>query len=191
MKIFARIKDNRIVEYPVYEVHIKNRAHPESLYVECIFDNKPTVPEFHYLTENKRIENGKVYVSYNVLPVSLENLLKRLNPEPKPGQQPITVSIDDLQPEFVNRIIYLIKQGVQNKLEAFAKEKQFDSLESLISYKDSTNPEWAQQAAIAILKRDQTWLAYIKYFDDVTNKVLPVPKTENDIYSKLPDLTWD
>lgn len=190
MKVFARIKDGKIVEYPVYEAHIKNRAHPYSLYVECVFATKPTVPEFHYLAEDKAIQDNKVYVSYRVLPVPLPSLLKQLKPVSQPGQQPALLSINDIKPEFVQRIITLTKDYVQSLLDKFAAEKGFTDMVSLVSYKDSTNPEWSNQATIGIAKRDQTWSALYQYLDDVMNSVKPIPKTEEEIYSNLPELIW-
>lgn len=191
MKIFARIKDGKIVEYPVYELHIRNRKHPENLYVECVFDTKPVVPEFHYLTENKLIENNKVYVSYKVLPVPLEGLLKKLSPTPQPGQQPISLAITDVKPEFVERVIVLAKEHVQSLLDKFAAQKGFDGMSSLVSYKDSTIPEWASQATIGIAKRDATWSGLYTYLNKVNTGVEPLPTTVEDIIQELPALTWE
>lgn len=191
MKVFARIKDGKIVEYPVYEAHIKNRAHPYSLYVECVFATKPTVPEFHYLVEDKAIQDNKVYVSYRVLPVPLPSLLKQLKPVSQPGQQPALLSINDIKPEFVQRIITLTKDYVQSLLDKFAAEKGFTDMVSLVSYKNSTNPEWASQATIGIAKRDATWSGLYTYLNKVNTGVEPLPTAIEDIIQELPALTWE
>jgi hypothetical protein len=191
MKVFARIKDGKITEYPVYEIHIKNRNHPNSLYLECVFDKKPNVPEFHYLTESKSVENNKVYIKYKILPIPLEGLLKKLNIIQHPGKQPVPLLITDVRPELTERIITLTKEHVQSLLDKFAAEKGFDDMSSLVSYKDSTIPEWASQATTGIAKRDATWSGLYVYLNKINTGVEPLPTTIQDIMQELPSLVWE
>lgn len=48
----------------------------------------------------------------------------------------------------------------QAALDAFAKERDYDSINDAVSYIDSNNAEWALEAAHAKTLRDQAWTAF-------------------------------
>ena len=66
----------------------------------------------------------------------------------------------------------LTEAQVQSALDAFAKEKDFDNINDAVSYIDSTNNTWSQEAVHAIAIRDSAWQAF--YANE-----------------PLPTLTWD
>lgn len=66
----------------------------------------------------------------------------------------------------------LTEAQVQSALDAFAKEKDFDNINDAVSYIDSTNNTWSQEAVYAIAIRDSAWQAF--YANE-----------------PLPTLTWD
>lgn len=191
MEIYARVQNNKITEYPVYEQHIKNRGQTNRGYVKCIVANKPIVPRFHYVVEKLELINNVVYVNYELKELTLYQVLRAIHGVTIPGIVKEEVTIANIDKESFDRVIYLVKKEVQNRLDAFAREKQFDDIKSLITYKDSTIPEWASQATIAITKRDQTWSALYTYLDNIINGTVNIPLTEEEIYNVLPSLTWN
>ena len=48
----------------------------------------------------------------------------------------------------------------QAALDAFAKERDFDSINDAVSYIDSANAEWEEEAAHAQTMRDKVWEAF-------------------------------
>jgi hypothetical protein len=190
MKIFALVRNNTIIQYPVYEQHIKNKNHLESNYVECVVSKKPQIPKFYYLIETKEIYNNKVYVNYDLKPLSLEALLYKIKPNVLPGEN-TTTSISDIDSDTIEKIIELTKEYVQSLLDSFAKQKGFDDMRSLVSYKDSIIPEWSAQAALGITKRDTTWFNLYKYLDDIKLNKKPLPSSLTDITENLPSMSWE
>lgn len=190
MKVFARIKNGKIIEYPVYEIHIKNRAHSVDRYTECIFDTKPEIPAFHQVREVLKISENKVYVSYILKAKTLEELLSSLRTRNIPGIPAVEVTIATIAKDFIDQVVVIAKKEVQDRLDAFATTDGFDDMKSLVGYKDSTIPEWSEKATRAILLRDQTWMALYNYLDTVMNGTEPVPKSKNEVFDKLPVLSW-
>lgn len=66
----------------------------------------------------------------------------------------------------------LTEQKVQSALDAFARERDFDGINDAVSYIDSTNNQWSQEAARAVVLRDAAWSAYYNN-------------------TPMPALTWD
>ncbi len=58
---------------------------------------------------------------------------------------------------------------VQNALNVFAKQKQFDSIEEAISFVVSTDPTWKAEAQFAISMRDKVWKTFYE-----TGEVIPM-----------------
>ena len=190
MKTFARLVDNKIAEYPVYEQHILNRAHPFSWYTECIYDEQPEVDEFHYAQEVLKVREGKVYISYEVKAQSLDALLSNLSDDHRPSFEQTPVDITTVPEATVNRIIELTKDHVQGILDTFAATKGYTNIISAASYLGSTNPAFVAEATTAVNLRDQTWLALYTYLEGVLVGTTPVPKRVSDIEAVLPALAW-
>jgi len=201
-EIYARLKDGNVVEYPVFKLHINNRAHPVSWYTRCIFDEKPVKKPFYSYIEKLKVVTdqdtniSKVYVSYIEVPLSLNELLRIANRNTTalmqmPGEEETAVSIADIPQDLLYRILFLADQYIQDKLDEFAATRQYKDVTSLCSYKDSTRPSYASDAARGIVVRDKTWIATEVYMGSVLTGVTPVPKSTADIDAILTDLTWE
>jgi hypothetical protein len=190
-KIYGRIVDGILVEYPVYLLHIQNRANPIEWYTEASFEDMPVVPPYHYAREIVKVKDDKIIVSYECLPIKLDALLADINREVSlPLSKQASVNVADLDQDLVARVIVLIKELAQKALDDFAKSKDFDNILAAISYKDSSEPSFAADAVKAVTVRDQTWVALHSYLQDVTNGTQPVPASESEVLSKLPPLAW-
>lgn len=190
-KAYAKVVDGAIVEYPVFTNHILNRAEPIEWYTEVTYDAKPEVPAYHYAEEVPVVEGTKVKVSYTVKPLNLSSLLRHVNPVDlfMPSSTP-SVSIEEVDPAAIDRIRALATIHVQERLDAFAQAKGYDTLLSCTSYKDSTVIQFSTEASIAIALRDQVWGALYTYFENVLAGTQPVPATIADIEAALPSFTW-
>lgn len=190
--IYARVIDGVIVEYPVYLIHIQNRALPLEWFTEVIYDVKPDVPPFHYAKETPRVENGtEVHIGYEVIALTLSDLLlqasggnRSLDTEATP------IDVNTLDPALIARIQFLAEGLVQDLLDEFAREKGYDSMLSLISYKDSTIPTFASEASTGITMRDTTWVSVNTYLSEVLAGTKPVPRSQQEILDNVPDLIW-
>lgn len=190
-RVFAKVSGNEIVEYPVYENHIVARSEPLDIYTLCVFDVKPNLGPYEYAKEVPELVDGIVKVHYVVESLTLQQILSKLVVgSPVLGMQTTPVNIADLSPEEVSRIIELVTEYVQNKLDAFAQEKQYDNMLSLVSYSVSSNTTFSAEATHGMDLRDQTWGALAIYLNDVQNGIVPVPNKIEEIDTNLPALTW-
>lgn len=80
---------------------------------------------------------------------------------------------------------------VQENLDNFAREKNYDGILSLASYKDSTNPTFAAQAVKGIYLRDTSWATLYSILAQVDAGEMPQPNSYTDIAHLLPVLTWN
>ena len=193
-EIYCRVVDGVVVEYPVYALHIRNRAHPFSMYTKVVFTTKPTLPDFAFYTEKLELVNGIPLVTYGIAYKSLQTILNELHQvdgaPTLPGQEPTPKPIEEVPPATLGRVLELAKELVQARLDAWARTKEYDGILSATTYANSTNPTRATESAKAILNRDITWDAMYDYMDKVTSKQLPVPMKESEIVAQLPELTW-
>lgn len=195
LTIYARVDEGKIVEYPVYLLHITNRAHPIDWYTQVKFETKPEVPEFHSLKEVPTLIGKEVVVKYELVPHTLDSILHRLFfPQPAPGEAPVTepvaVTYATIPPATVERIVTLTKALVQKRLDDFAALKNYDGILSVCSYGGSNNPMFKAEADVALAARDDSWLALYQYIGGVQAGVIPVPKSFQEIETALPVLTW-
>lgn len=195
MKTYARLDESgNIVEYPVYDMHIRNRNHPYEWYTECTLANKPVPPRFYFVKENLEVFTKQlgskverfVTVNYQVLPQELNNILFSISKNA--AGQPSTVS--DLDQATLDKIIELVDNYVESKLDAFAKTRGYTSAERCAGYKDSTIAKFSTEAATVIAIRDQVWVKMPDYLTKVITGVKPLPRTTADIDAELPEFVW-
>lgn len=197
LDLFARVKDGAIVEFPVYRLHIHNRAHPLSWYTPVIESPKPELPPFHYYDQQLTVAVGHVKATYSVKAYTLAELLSQLRPfSPIPGEPlPPVPAIADLDPALVARIYGLASDYLTDKLVAFAATRNYgtptvDAFTSLLTYLTSTVAKFKAEAERGQLLRDTAWSNMIAYFDQVMAGTLPVPTSISTIDALIPQMTW-
>jgi hypothetical protein len=186
-KIYARLKDNKIVEYPVYALHIKNRNHNFDKYTEVIYFDKPLFNEkTQFLKEKLTILDNKVLCDFTVEDFTLQTLFLFLNRSNTSDK----IDVTKLDPEIVNRIFDLIDKYYSNKLEEFIKKEGYDDLMTCISYKDSTILEYSIEATKAIALRDNMWKTLFAYRKKVNTGTIDFPISIKDIENIVEEFTF-
>lgn len=195
--VYARIQDGKILEYPVYPIHISNRAHPVDWYTPVLFTAKPDTDEFHYAREVLSIAPDQQYVvaTYTVEPYSLDSLFQRIplpeGVEPElPGLLGDNRPTEPPTPALVARIQELVLERVQAKLDAFAATRGYDGILSACSYVGSTNAKFKAEAELCVQLRDATWAALYTYIDQLNAGTEVLPYKYSLIEEKLPVLAW-
>jgi hypothetical protein len=201
-KVYARIENGEIKEYPVFAVHILNRAHPFDWYTEVHFDAQPEVPEFHRLKETLSmlpdLSTGKYIVraTYSIEAISLAELLSSLRKPAEgegamPGQlSDVPMDIADVPPAMVDRVAYLATFLAQEKMDQFAQTRNYENINTAIGYFNSGVPKFQQEAAYCNSMRDSVWVSFYQYLSDVLSAVKPVPTQVSDIEAILPPMVW-
>lgn len=194
-KVYAKVHDNGYIEFPIYEVNIKARNQSTSDYEEVIFSRIPEIPEFYTLTSDLYYYDGKVRYDYNIAPLPLATLLKTANGT----TNSISITNDivetdvyysTVETKLAERIYFLISEYVSEKLEEFAKTKNYTVL-SCISYIGDPNPDFNKDGSKMKELRSQVWVTMIAYSASILNNTIPIPKTLADIDSNIPPLSWE
>lgn len=78
----------------------------------------------------------------------------------------------------------------QQRLDAFAQSRGYDSIVSLCSYATSGNANFAAEGQRGVLLRDQTWQALIDIKAAVIAGDRAMPESWEAVEAELPELKW-
>lgn len=92
---------------------------------------------------------------------------------------------------WANRLIPAseYQAAIEKHIDAVAGQRGYSSGISCASYKDSTNPAWAAEAAAFIAWRDEAWAYALSELDDVMNGHRPRPSVA-EFVSELKPMEW-
>ena len=79
---------------------------------------------------------------------------------------------------------------VQDRLDAFARTRNYDGILSACSYATSSIPMFQAEGLYCVGARDATWAKCYDILGDVQAGTRPMPSGYSDIESELPDLVW-
>lgn len=136
----------------------------------------------------------------------------RVQETPQPGYDETTQTLVENQPAEVNgrwvqvwevqaasaaeitarkeAIKQQIADDVQQRLDAFAQSRGYDSIVSACSYATSQHPKYGPEGRYCVSAREQTWDALFAIEADVLAGTRPMPTGYDDIKSELPALVW-
>lgn len=133
---------------------------------------RPTKPVFNVLTQ-------KVIEGY---------------PEKQGGEWVQTWNISDLslteqkiQVEMFQRVIVA---ATQERLDSFARTRNYDGILSACTYATSNVPKFAAEGQVAVNLRDATWAALYQILEEVQAGQREAPTGFSDIEPLLPPLEW-
>lgn len=134
------------------------------------------VPEYDPITQYyRRVEDVKINGGY---------------------QQAFQVTQLDAEQIAANRdsaqaaLISSVTQLTQQRLDAFARTRNYDGILSACTYANSTNPTFKVEGDYCVAKRDETWGALYTIMAAVQAGTHAMPSGYADIEPELPVLTW-
>lgn len=83
-----------------------------------------------------------------------------------------------------------IIQATQQRLDIFAKTRNYDGILSLCTYATSTNLKFKLEGQYGVEARDATWEKLYEILAEVETGTRPMPIGFKDIESELPILQW-
>lgn len=79
---------------------------------------------------------------------------------------------------------------VQDRLDAFARTRNYDGILSACTYATSTVPKFQAEGQYCVNARDATWSSLYAMLAEVQAGTRPVPTSYADIEPELPPLVW-
>lgn len=92
--------------------------------------------------------------------------------------------------ENAARVVSEIVAATQQRLDDFARTRNYDGILSLCTYATSTNPTFAKEGQYGVNMRDATWAKLYEMLAEVEAGIRPVPTGYVDIEAELPVLGW-
>lgn len=80
--------------------------------------------------------------------------------------------------------------AAQERLDAFARTRNYDGILSACTYATSAVPSFAAEGQYCVAARDQTWAALYTLMADVQGGTLPMPESVEAVMALLPPLEW-
>lgn len=79
---------------------------------------------------------------------------------------------------------------IQNRLDAFAKTRNYDGILSACTYATSSIPKFASEGQYAVNARDSTWASLYSFMAEVQTGTAQMPTSFTDVEPLLPELVW-
>lgn len=80
--------------------------------------------------------------------------------------------------------------ATQQRLDAFARTRNYDGILSACTYATSSVPKFASEGQYAVNARDATWAALYQIMAEVQQGTRPMPSGFADIEADLPAMEW-
>lgn len=98
--------------------------------------------------------------------------------------------IAQAETDKANRIKAEITAAVQQRLDDFARTRNYDGVLSACTYATSTNAQFASEGQYCVTARDNTWAKLYQIMAEVEAGTRPMPTGYTDIEAELPALVW-
>ena len=202
MKVYAKVEDGRVIEYPVYADNIKARGEPLEYYLECVVFPYGDIPPYHYPSIVKKVVTehvtsgqslaSKVYISYEMVPFSIDQLLEIAATKADTAQsgEVVAASIQMVDNELINRISDAVVAEAEKILNQFAAEKNYDSIITLVGYAADPNPVLKNEGLSGVDSRSEMWVALSEFLTAIKSGTQAIPKTFAEIKAILPTPKW-
>lgn len=193
VQVFARVTDGVLISYPLTQQQINDLDTPTDDYPPVIYHDQPDYnPVIQNLIEKPTLYPDYLQVMYEVTNKTLDNLFAEVfEIAGSLGENnAIIIDVTKIPAELFGGIVSLVKINTQQRLDAFAATKGYDSIASVCTYYNSTDPTYKADAEIAIAKRDLTWSTLNSYLAGVETGTAPAPTSWAGIVALLPPLLW-
>lgn len=94
-----------------------------------------------------------------------------------------------VDPAPVEHVIAAVQQAVQQRLDDFARTRNYDGILSAATYATSSVQKFAAEGQYAVQARDASWAACYQVMADVQFGRRPMPSVEQ-VLAELPVLEW-
>jgi hypothetical protein len=190
--VFARVKGNVILEYPITSEEIHNRKIPFSSFVNVVYLNNPKVEDHQTYDVQKAVVGKEVHVTFVVRNMTLDELLTYLLVREKQTNREATrVSLSNVTMEDAQAVSQATEVEAVKRLNELARSRRYDSIDSAASFRDSHIEKFRDEAARMIYLRSQLFADLEQYETKVLTGELPVPRSASEVFSHLVPIVWE
>ena len=181
--LYAQLVDGVVVSYPVTQTDLR-RQNPDVSFPAAV------------LSADLMTSFGYTVVRYAPQP-SFDAATQRVV-EGTPVQDGDvwnqTWQVAPLTPEEIEANLQVLQAGIvrqtQQRLDAFAQDRNYDGILSACTYASSKVAKFAVEGQYAVTARDNTWGTLYNIMLEVQAGTRPLPSGFADIEPDLPVLTW-
>ena len=98
------------------------------------------------------------------------------------------MSLIKIKQESSEQIIARLESSIDRYLDAQAKSLRYESIKTIVSYRDDPNPKFKAEGIAGYKLRSAVYTSSIQLIEDVTNGLKEVP-TELELIASLPKIT--
>lgn len=99
-------------------------------------------------------------------------------------------TLADQLPPTAEQLQAAFVAAIQQRLDEFARTRNYDGILSACTYATSTVPKFAAEGQAAVNLRDATWSTAHAILGEVQAGARPVPSSFAEIEAELPALQW-
>lgn len=89
-----------------------------------------------------------------------------------------------------NKLIDAFSVKTQQRLDTFARSRNYENILSACTYANSTVPKFKAEGQYCVGARDATWAKLYEIFAEVDAGTRPAPAKFEDVEKELPVLAW-
>lgn len=184
--MYAKITNNQVAQYP-YSIQMLKQDNPNTSFPNNIDYDYTSLAGFDVVRVFPTPEP-----TFNPLAERVTESVPVYNTQESRWEQAWTVSqLSQGQIQAnAEALMHQITDRVQQRLDEFARTRNYDGILSAATYATSAVPKFAAEGQYAVTVRDQTWAVLYQILADVQAGTRPMPTSYEDIEGELPELVW-
>jgi len=155
------------IEYNTQELFLKSEQKIKDLGFYKIIVNYPIINSFQHVVTNPDLAVATI----------------------NHGEKNIYVKLEVNSHTWLH-IKDVINSEISKQLDKFAQQRGYDNVVSCVSYANSTNITYKEEALYCMQLRDQVWAIITDWINKVDNYEIEMPGSMEQIYKKLPEFVW-
>ena len=198
---YAKVNENNeIIEYPISDqelaIRLGSLVTADALPAEYVPVYRSNKPAFNDIIENlvdsaPVFTNGVWVENWSVGPKFSDYYIDATGRKVRNLRNPThEVKVTKEEQEW-SALTNVFATKLQEKLNAFAKTRNYDSIESLCSYATDPNPAFQAEGQRGVVIRSQVWAEYTSIVQQVVAGTLPRITTFAALEQLLTAFTWE
>ena len=170
-------------------LYTKNGSYPKLLPFRITLSNGLTRTDPTTFTPEEILDAGYIAIPE---PIVGENQVKNWDYENGAWIVRDKTQLELEQEELarIQKIKTSIVKTTQDRLDSFARTREYDGILSACTYATSPTTKFATEGQYCVAQRDATWAKLYEILNEVESATRPMPNNFSEIETELPILEW-